>query len=286
MNWQVILLISVLLYSISIVLQKIILKEESNNPLSFSILFQLFVGTLILIFGLLFNAIVFPNIAPILLNIIIMILLWTFNNLFLYKAIKLSEASKFSILYSSRALFTILASSIFLKQSLTTEGYIGTFFIIIGIILVSIKSHKLVFKKEDIYSILAAIGFGFALTNDKFLLGYFNSYTYASLVFLLPGLFLWMIHPNVTKGMKFYFQKKTFIKFVFVSALMTSSIILLYSALKLSPNSSQFASINMLTVILIVILSMTFLKERDNMLRKLLGVALSFVGLLFVASSM
>lgn len=286
MNWQIILLISVLLYSISIVIQKIILRNKNSDPLSFSILFQLFVGIMILAVGLILNQITLPNIKPILFNIILMVILWTFNNIFLYKAIKFSEASKFSILYSSRAFFTILASSLFLKQLLTINGYIGTFFIILGILFVSIKSHKLTFKKADIFSILAAAGFGFALTNDKFLLGYFNPYTYAALEFLLSGLFLWIIYPNATKGMQLYFQKIIFIKFAFVSALMTLSIILVYSALKLSTNSSQFASINLLSGVIIVILSIVFLKERSNILQKLAGIILSFVGLMLVASSM
>src|SRR5690606_5866856 len=119
------------------------------NPIAFSILFQLVVGLLIGIYAISTNSFNIPNLSPILLSFGLMIALWVFNNAFLYKALKLTEASKFSIVYSSRAFFTILASSILLHQSLTLSGYIGTFFIFVGIIVVSIKSKKLQFHKGD-----------------------------------------------------------------------------------------------------------------------------------------
>ncbi len=275
-----------ILYSVCTVVQKLILKDGNKNPIAFSILFQIVVGILIGIYAFSINSLAIPNLAPILFSFGLMIVLWVFNNAFLYKALKLIDASKFSIVYSSRAFFAIFASSLLLKQSLSLSGYIGTFFIITGIIVVSIKSRKFEFNKGDIFSILAAIGFGFELTNDKFLLGFFNAYTYGAIVFLIPGFFLWILFPNVTREMRYYFQKNSIAQFMLACLLMAVSIILTYSALKLTSNSSQFASISLLSVVIVVILSTIFLKERDSLLQKVIGTILSVIGLMLVASQL
>lgn len=68
-----------------------------------------------------------------------------------------------------------------------------------------------------------------------------------------------------------------------LSLVFTVSAICLFAALQSSPNSSQIATINLLNIVLIVVLSIIFLKERDNIPKKLLGAVSSLVGLILVS---
>lgn len=55
-----------------------------------------------------------------------------------------------------------------------------------------------------------------------------------------------------------------------------------FVALQKAPNSSQVAAINLTSVIVIVLLSIIFLKEHTDWLKKIVGAVLSFIGLLLL----
>ena len=58
--------------------------------------------------------------------------------------------------------------------------------------------------------------------------------------------------------------------------------ILFFAAMQLTDNSSKVASFAVFGIIITVILSMIFLKERNNLPQKLAGAVLSFMGLLLI----
>src|SRR5256885_144713 len=110
MSWQILALLSVITYSFSSILQRVILKESNSHPMAFTILFQLFVGLFILLYGFAFSKMTLPDLRPLAFNLTLATLLYATGNIFIFKALKITEASKFSIIFSSRTLFTILAS--------------------------------------------------------------------------------------------------------------------------------------------------------------------------------
>ena len=138
MSWQVLISISVVTYSVSVLLQRVLLREENSHPVAFSILFQLIIGTLIGIFTIVFYGIKFPsNLSTLWINIALCVVLYVFYNLYVYKALKELEASKFSIALSSRVLFTALASSVFLGESLKGTQIIGAALILFAVVLIN-----------------------------------------------------------------------------------------------------------------------------------------------------
>jgi len=283
MTWQFLILISVFLYSISVLLQKTLLKPKQSDPIAFSILFQILTGIIIGLFGFLISSMTFPNLKPLLPNLILMTLFYGFGSIFLFKALKKIEASKFTIIFSSRALFTILASSIILNEVLTLKQYLGTLLIILGVIIANIKAAKLTFTKNEATALLAAVCFGLAITNDKFLLETFTVYPYVTTAFIIPGLFVALLNPGKTSKITQLLQFKTLPKILLLCIIYASSAIAFYFALQISNNSSQIASINLTSIIVIVLLAIIFLKERNNLAPKILGAISSFIGLLLVS---
>jgi len=47
MSWQILVAISVILYSVSVLLQRLLLKDDKSEPISFSVFFQVGVAVVI-----------------------------------------------------------------------------------------------------------------------------------------------------------------------------------------------------------------------------------------------
>ncbi len=124
MNWQILIAVSLLCYSITTLLQRVFLKDTKINPALFAICFQFFTGIFIGIFGFAVSDMSFPSLQPFLGNLLLMAVLYGLANTLIFKALKQIEASRFAIIFSSRTLFTILASSLLLKEGLTLQQFV------------------------------------------------------------------------------------------------------------------------------------------------------------------
>lgn len=286
MSWQILILISVVLYSISVLLQRVLLKENESQPVAYSIFFQFLTGVVLGLVGFLFADMSLPaNLADLFWNLALMTILYGFSNIFIFKSLKQTEASKFSIVFATRAFFTVLASSILLEEFLEGSQFLGALFIFSGVVLVNLKSSKLSFDRGTLFALFAAFAFGIANTNDRFLLGSFSVYPYITIGFLAPSLLMAAIYPKEIKHIKVFLDKKILNKMLFLSVIYAFSAVAFFAALQLSDNSSRVASINLISVIVTVILATIFLKEKDNLSKKVISAILSFVGLLLLFRS-
>src|SRR3989344_4013508 len=161
MSWQILILISVVLYSISVLLQRVLLRQNESRPVAYAMFFQFLTGIVLGVVGFLFADMSLPaNLSSLFWNLILMTVLYGFSNVFIFRSLKQIEASKFSILFSTRAFFTVLASSLVLKELLTGTQFLGALLIFSGVILVNLKSSKFSFDKGSLFALLAAFAFG------------------------------------------------------------------------------------------------------------------------------
>lgn len=284
LTWQALAVLSVVFYSIGVVVQKTILKERESDPWAYSIVFQLIVAGLIWCYSLVVQgkniSLTLPLYNP---NIILMTLLWAGANIFSFNAIKITEASTFSILLTTRVLFTTLASYVFLKEILSVNQVLGMLLVLGGSVLVSIKKSKLRLNKRQVtYSVLAAVCVGFAATNDRVILRSLDVETYSVISYTLPPLFMLVVNPYVAKKLK-VFAEPSRVRDMLIFCLFWVGFALTFNtALQNAPSSSQVLSINVTSIVLIVILSILFLKERENITRKIIGAGITLAGLLLV----
>lgn len=283
MNWQVLTILSVFLVSLSTLLQKVLLKNDKSNPIAFAIAFQLFTGFFLILFSLFFGGIQLQNISSVAFNIVIMTMLYGICNIFIFKAIKHIDLSKFSILFTTRGIFTIIASTILLKEGLNTFQLLGAILIMSGVFFVSLKKKKIVFVKEDAFAFLAAFCFGVALTNDRFILKSLDLNTYLSIAFLLPGIFIAIFNVKALKEIKFFLNKQKLSILVILSFTYALAAIAFFKAIQISSNVSQVSTISLSAVVFTVLLSIVLLKEYENLKMKLVGAILCFIGLILVS---
>jgi len=281
MNWQILLTISVITYSVSVLLQRILLKNDKSDPIAYSIVFQLLTGILIGIYAVFmgFNT---PNLVPLIPNLILMTILYGAGNVFIFSALKIIDASEFTIVFASRALWTIIGAIIFLKESFSSQQALGTILIILSVVLVSWKKQRFTFSKGFVFSILAAASFGLAFTNDAFIVNNFNVPSYLTIAFIVPSLAVWAIYPKSTVKMKPLFERQTLSKLGLLGIFYAISAITIFLAYQVGKNASQIAPLNQTATIITVVLSVIFLRERSDLLRKLLGAIVSFVGVVLI----
>lgn len=282
MTWQVLIGISVLCFAFSTILQKILLRNEKTDPMAFSIVFQLITGIFIGLFGWITIGFKLPDLSPLILNLALMTLLYALGNVFLFKSLQKIDASVFAVIFSGRALFTILASSILLKEGLSLNQFAGTVLILASIVLVTLKSTKLTFSRYELFALLAAVCFGLETTNDRMLLGRFEIYSYVFLAFVIPSLFTVPLYPRSILKMGEFLRVPLALKMSLLCIIYATSAITFFTALQIGNNSSQIASINLTAVIVTVLLSVVILKEREIILRKIAGAILSFFGILLL----
>lgn len=283
MTWLILILLSVVTYSISVILQKIILRGDKSDPVIFSIVFQVITGVLIGVYAVVTGQLVWNPIGDLWPNMLLMIALYGVGNVFIFKALQLVDASKFTILFATRGLFTIIGSSVLLGEALKNNQLLGAVLILVGIIIVNFTRGKLRLEKQDVYAFTAALLFGIANTNDRYLLGALNLYQFVTLSFVLSGLFVGILYYRKLHLVSYFLQSNIWRKMLALAAIYAVSAVLFFGALQLAPNSSQVAAINLTSTILIAILGITILHEKTHVLNKIVGTVISFIGLVLVS---
>ncbi|MBI5150972.1 MAG: DMT family transporter [Candidatus Pacebacteria bacterium] len=284
LSWQLLITINVVFYSISTLLQRVVLKENQSRPIAFAIFFQCMVGLFIGVAGLFTGQMQIPSsIMQMLPNLLLMTIMYAVFNILTFSALKYTEASLFTIILASRAFFTIAASTFFLKESLTMFQIVGTCFIIFGIIVANLHGAKQIkIGKGEIFAGLAALFLGLANTNDRIILQSIPLYPFLTMAFLLPAIITAAVFPREVPHIIMFFNKTIIIKTMSVALFYGLAATTFFAGLQATTNSSQFATISLTSTILIVILSMVLLKERDNLWKKIAGTGLSFLGLLLM----
>ncbi len=284
MTWQFYIIISVILYAISVILQRLILKENESHPIAYSAFFQLVTGLLIGIAGFAFGKMQLPDFSTLpWFNLILMVFLYGFANVFIFKSLKQIESSNFTIIFATRSLFTILASSLLIRETLNITQWLGALMIFSGVVLVSRKASKFSFSKGEVFALLGAIGFGIGNSNDKYILNFMQLYPYVSIAFIAPAILIYLIYYQEAKQVKMFLNKSVLSKILLLCVIYAVSSITFYIALQDGDNSSQLAAVNLTSVIITVLLGVIFLKERENVAKKIIGALLSFAGLLLVS---
>lgn len=281
MNWELLLAISLISYAIAVLLQRLLLKDSQSDPIAYSIVIPLCAGVILSV-PLLWKDLALEKIPELWPNLILMVVLYGASNVFTYNALKRTEASTFTILNASRALWSIGAAVLFLREDFSLRQVVGTCLVIVSVILISWKGQKIKLTKGEIFALLAAFAFGVEFINDAYILQRLDVYFYLPIAFVLPSLAVWMVYPKATRQIIKLLKAQTLSKAIVISVLYALSAITLFLAYQVGRNAAQIAPINETSTILIVLLAMIFLSERDRLFQRLLAAGLSFSGVILI----
>jgi len=257
------------------------MKEEGSDPFVYALVFQLVVTFVVSIYAFR-QGFHLPNLTPLLPFIGLMVVFYGFANVTLFKALQLGEASEVSVISSSRSLWTVLVAVTLLGEPLTSRKLLGTLLVVSGIAFVSWKSKRFKLQRGHLFALLAAVLFGIAFANDTYLLRSFDASSYTALAFFLPSIFLMIIRPKAVREMRVFLNLNKLGKMLLLAIFYGGAAIAIYSSYRAGGEASQIAPISQSSVILTVLLAAIFLKERGNLLRKLAGAIVVFLGVVLL----
>jgi len=281
MIWQPLVLISVLSYSVSVLLERVLLKNEKSDPIAYSVVFQLVVGLIVLAYALIKGFSV-PNLYPILPNLILMTFLYGVGNILIFNSLKVGEASEFTIVFATGVFWTIAAAILFLGEAFSLRQGIGTLLIIASVILVSWKDNRFKLSKCSLFGLGAALCFGLAFANDAFILRNFDVPSYLAIAFIIPAVVVWLFNPRASKNMLPLLEKSMLKKLMIWAVLYAVSAITIFLAYQAGRNAAQIAPLKQTATIVTVLLAIIFLQEKSNLLKKTVGAVISVLGVILV----
>ena len=281
MSWEMLLGISILASVSWTLLERVIMKGEDSDPVAFSIVANLTAGLLIAIFSF-FKGFSTTNIEHVLPNMILMAILYGAGNVLMFRSLKLIEASQFTILFTTRVIWSIIAAIIFLHEVFLPTQFFGTALIVVGIVLVTLRSKQFKLGKGEFFVLICSAAFGIQFINDAAILKQVDVFFYLPLIFIIPNLLVWAIFPKSTKRIVSLFTSRAVLKILLLGALFALSATTYLLAYDVGRNAAQIASLNQTQTIITVVAATIILKERKDYLKKVFASVLTFLGVLLV----
>lgn len=191
------------------------------------------------------------------------------------------EASTFSMLKQLSTTFMIFAGLVFFKEEFVLTKFIGAMLIIFSNVLIFYKKGKFEFNKYLLLGVFANISFTVALFLDVNISDNFNLPFYVALTLIIPALLIMIferIKPSEIKNEFVNGNKKAILT---TAICWGGSIVSQLRAYQLG-NVTVIAPLCALTVMLNVIVGYLFLKERNNLIRKIISAILIIISVVLI----
>ena len=279
MSWQLLIALSVITNSVAVLMQRLILKSGKVTPGAFGVFVGLLCGALLSVVAAVQGKLNFAGLSESWPNVALATLTYSIGAMLTNTALQKTEASKFTVLFATRGLITILIAMVLLNEPVSWLRALGALLIFLGVAVTSWQSEKFQLQQGDWLTLIAAFIYGVANVNDRFALQHMHLYPYLILAYVLPALVIAVVMPKSISEIKVILEPKQLRSILLLTVFFFLSGLTFFGALQIAPNTAQVAAINLTSVVLIVGLSFIFLKESSHWQKKLLGAVITLAGL-------
>jgi drug/metabolite transporter (DMT)-like permease len=255
-----------------------VVAVKSQDARVFSVIFGAMASVMAFFYFLIepfsFKAISVPVIG---LTIVSTILMAVFERLQFYVR-KEIDASTLSIIFRLIPAVSVVASIIFLKESVTLPKIIAVLLIVGGNLVVAVTKGKGKFKldKATGVALIAATALGLAWTADKGASIGYSASLYALIAWILPTIYNFL-SPPISIG-KIKTEWKSGAKGMILLAFLNVLVYYLQIKTITMVEASKAVPIMSMSTIFVVIFGIIFLKERSNVAAKIVASILVVVG--------
>jgi len=191
------------------------------------------------------------------------------------------EASTFSIIKQLSTVFMILAGLLFFKEQFIWKKIIGAGLIIFSNILIFYKKGQQKLNKYVLLGILSNIIYSVALFLDVNISDSFNLAFYVALTLLIPALFITIVERIKISSIKKEFKNGNKNAILITGLCWGTMIVTQLRAYQLG-EATSVAPLCALTVIGNVLVGYIFLKEQNNLLKKLIAAGLIIISVFLI----
>lgn len=211
----------------------------------------------------------------------IAIIFYTINNRLSTIARSGIEASSYSMLKQLSNVFIIIGGLLLFKEPFVWHKMLGTFLIIFSNIFVFYKQGTWLKNRYIIYGTMANLSLAGALLIDVAYSQEFNLAFYVFMTIFFPSILTVLFEKIKYKELVMEFYRSNRRHLILTSISWTMMMISKLRAYQLGA-VTVVASLCSLTVILNVIVSYIFLKERSHLIKKLLASIFIMIGLILI----
>lgn len=282
-SWFYLVLIYILTNTISKVVQRLSLQHEEVDSTAFCAFFMFTVGSISIPF-LLIEDINFSVDIRALGAVFLSSILYSVSMLLFHHAMKLTEVSQVETIATTRSIWSMVIGAIFFHEVLNISKLLGIIFICLGLAVVYWQKGSFNgFKKPHFYTAAYAMLITCAYALDKYALDYFSVIMYQVIIYIIPSIFITVFLPGTfTKIKKMIKPEKTTYLILLCCCFQMISTLALYRAYQVGGELSVVGPLTQLTTVLITIIGIVFLKERWNLTRKIIGITLACIGVIFI----
>lgn len=191
------------------------------------------------------------------------------------------EASTFSMMKQLSTVFMTFSGFLFFKEEFIANKFIGAILIILSNIIIFYKKGEGKLNKYVGLGIISNICYTIALFLDVSYSERFNLPFYVMLTLGVPAILIIIIEKIKLSDLKNELQKENRLPILVTAITWSFCIVAQLRAYQLG-NVSVVAPLCSLIVIINVIVGYIFLKERDNLLKKIISAGLIILGILLI----
>jgi drug/metabolite transporter (DMT)-like permease len=196
------------------------------------------------------------------------------------KALEYLEASVYPMLYNLRILITTVLGILFLSEDFIGFRVAGGLLILLAIFIVRQKGSRSITSKGVQWGVIAAFVVSLLNMNEKIMVTHINFFDYFPLLSIVAAVLMWLY---------MLCRRKKFDRSMFMRP-QTAELMVLRSisaygftgALAAGALISVANYISAMSVIVMVVLGVLLLSERDYLLRKVVATTVAVIGLTIV----
>lgn len=281
MSWQLLTFISILCLSISVILQRILIHKHKTDPFAYAIVFQAIVGVLLMVFGLI-HGFSLPHIQDLAWPALVSVACFGIGHIFYAKTLQRVEASAFSVLFATQAIWTMLLGIVLLHESLSALQIIGSVLIFASVGMLAKSFTSMLRDRGTLLGLLTGLLFGVAVYFWSYVGRHTDGISWAAVSFLATSLVVLLAKPRAVRDIKPLLQPVVISKLWLLGAFYgLGSLTMLYAY-----KTGSFAIVSPLRqtgIIVTVLLALLLLpSERNHVGRKLLAAAVCMLGVVLI----
>ena len=239
------------------------------------------IGSLTAILFISFSKIKFPTDYKVYIFFGLAIIFYTLYDRLNTTVRKGLEASVINIINQLSIAFMTISGFIFFKEKFIIKKFIGALLIILSNVIIFFKKKDTKLNKYVIIGIIANLCYTTALFLDVNISEQFNLSFYVAVSLGLPGLIIILFERIKIKELKEELSRDNKLAII-ITAVATALISILQLKAYQLGHVSVVAPLCSLTVILNVIVSYIFLKEKDNIPKKIIASLLIIIGIILI----
>ena len=282
MNWELFAVMGIITTSIAALFERVLMRDDTSDPISFAIIFQFLLGAITLSLALVFGKFILPTDGTMWFRYIISAFLWAGSTAASLNAMKLLPVGEAIIIGTFNIIVTITLGILLFNEKLSLNTILGTLLIITAILIVF--SEKLSFKSRSgiIFALLSAFFGGIAVINDMFILNTYEAFSYTTIMSILPGFVLLLVFPKQLIKNYRLFNLKIIKTMTLLAFFYSIQAITYYLAIEQNAPISKLSPLSKSSIILTVLLAAIFLKEKTHIPKKILAAIIVTVGAVLV----